>query len=157
MTPPPKCAEFPSMMLPRNCTDSRLKRWLKAPRRRVTLMFGRVPAALYLAFNAVHTPMDATDKYLARVKDVADPQRRTYLAMLAGLDDAVGQVLAKVKEAKLEEQTLIVFISDNGGPIDKYAVNGSRDGPAAYATSSGWSETGISGITWATRPVMLLQ
>ena len=74
------------------------------------------PFFLYLPFNAVHMPLQAADRYLARFRDIKDPQRRTFAAMMAAMDDAVGRVLAKLREHGLEERTLIFFISDNGGP-----------------------------------------
>lgn len=84
------------------------------------------PFFLYLAFNAVHTPMQATQKYLDRFKDEPDKKRRTLLAKLSALDDAVGLVLGKLREHKIEDNTLIFFISDNGGPTGS---NGSRNYP----------------------------
>jgi arylsulfatase A-like enzyme len=74
------------------------------------------PFFLYLAYNAVHTPMHATDVYLARFPHIADEQRRTYAAMLAAMDDGIGRVLATLRERRLEENTLVVFFNDNGGP-----------------------------------------
>src|SRR5262249_11739748 len=52
---------------------------------------------------------------LDRVKGIADEKRRTYAAMVCGLDDAVGRLTAKLRELGLEENTLVVFLSDNGG------------------------------------------
>ena len=74
------------------------------------------PFFLYMPFNAVHMPMHASEKRLERFKDLKDPTRRTYATMLAAMDDAVGAILAKVREHKLEEDTLVLFHSDNGGP-----------------------------------------
>jgi arylsulfatase A-like enzyme len=71
---------------------------------------------LYTPFNAVHAPMEAAQKYLDRFKDIKEDLRRTHAAMLAALDDAVGRILGKIREAGLEEKTLIIFLSDNGGP-----------------------------------------
>jgi arylsulfatase A-like enzyme len=73
------------------------------------------PWFLYLAFNAVHSPMEATDKYTARFPNLTG-NRRTYAGMLSAMDDAVGRVLAKVRDLNQEENTLIFFYSDNGGP-----------------------------------------
>ncbi len=86
----------------------------------------REPFFLYLAFNAVHTPMQAPEKYLARFADIANTKRRTLAAMLSAMDDAVGAVLAKLREAGVADNTLIFFISDNGGPTQG---NGSRNTP----------------------------
>jgi arylsulfatase A-like enzyme len=74
------------------------------------------PFFLYLAFNAPHSPMQAPPKYLDRFRHIGDTHRRLFAAMVSAMDDAVGAVLAKLRADKLEEQTLIVFLSDNGGP-----------------------------------------
>ena len=74
------------------------------------------PFFLYLPFNAVHAPLEAIEKYLDRFASVADLRRRTFLAMQSAMDDAAGRVLSKLRQEKLEENTLIFFISDNGGP-----------------------------------------
>ena len=76
------------------------------------------PFFLYLSFNAVHAPLQATEKYLARFSQIQDQRRRTFAAMLSAMDDAVGQVLQRLREYKLEDNTLVVFISDNGGPTN---------------------------------------
>ncbi|MBI5799408.1 MAG: sulfatase-like hydrolase/transferase [Verrucomicrobia bacterium] len=74
------------------------------------------PFFLYLSFNAPHSPMQATPKYLARFAHIPDIHRRLFAAMVSAMDDAVGAVLQKLREERLEDQTLIVFLSDNGGP-----------------------------------------
>ncbi|MBO0700834.1 MAG: sulfatase-like hydrolase/transferase, partial [Zavarzinella sp.] len=74
------------------------------------------PFFLYLAFNAVHTPMHATDDRLKKFAGIKDERRRTYAAMTLAMDEAVGKVMEKVRAAGLEEDTLIFFITDNGGP-----------------------------------------
>ncbi len=85
---------------------------------------------LYLAFNAVHTPMDATEERLKKFASIADKQRRTYAAMMLAMDEAVGAVRAKLAETGQAENTLITFISDNGGPtMEGVTVNGSRNEP----------------------------
>jgi arylsulfatase A-like enzyme len=88
------------------------------------------PFFLYLAFNAVHTPMDATSDRLGRFASIEDKQRRTYAAMTTALDEAVGRVLEKLRASGLEENTLIFFFSDNGGPVmPTTTINGSRNAP----------------------------
>ncbi|MGQ9576182.1 MAG: sulfatase [Thermoguttaceae bacterium] len=74
------------------------------------------PFFLYFAFNAVHSPLEATKAYEARFPHLTDPKRKTYAGMLSALDDAVGRVMAKVRELGEEENTLVFFSSDNGGP-----------------------------------------
>jgi arylsulfatase A-like enzyme len=73
------------------------------------------PFFLYLAFNAVHSPMEAAEPYLARFHGLAGT-RRIHAGMVAALDDAVGRVLDQVRALGQEENTLIFFFSDNGGP-----------------------------------------
>lgn len=88
------------------------------------------PFFLELAFNAVHTPMNATGARLARFASIPDKTRQTYAAMLSALDEGVGAVLDELKALNLEEDTLIVFISDNGGPtMLGTTINGSRNDP----------------------------
>lgn len=74
------------------------------------------PFLLFLSFNAVHEPMQATAADLARFPGITDPKRRFYAAMTAAMDDAVGHVIDTLRELRLEEQTLVFFLSDNGGP-----------------------------------------
>ncbi|MCI0492596.1 MAG: sulfatase [Planctomycetes bacterium] len=83
------------------------------------------PFFLYLAFNAVHMPLQAPEDRLKQFAAIADPQRQAYAAMMSAMDDAVGAVLAKLQATELENNTLVFFISDNGGP----AVNGSKNAP----------------------------
>jgi arylsulfatase A-like enzyme len=73
------------------------------------------PFFLYLAFNAVHAPMQAPEG-VEIPKGITDPKRRTFAGMLTALDTAVGRVTAALCEAGLEENTLVFFLSDNGGP-----------------------------------------
>jgi len=74
------------------------------------------PFFLYLAYNAVHSPMQGTDDYMKKFAHIEDIQRRIFAAMLAHLDDGVGNVLAQLRESGVEGNTFVVFLSDNGGP-----------------------------------------
>jgi arylsulfatase A-like enzyme len=74
------------------------------------------PWFLYLAYSAVHSPMQGADAYMAKFAHIEDIHRRIFAAMLAHLDDSIGTVLAKLRESGIEENTLVVFLSDNGGP-----------------------------------------
>jgi arylsulfatase A-like enzyme len=79
-----------------------------------------------LPFNAPHGPIEAPDKYTSRFPGIDDSGRRTFAGMLSAMDDAVGAVLAKVRESGQEENTLIVFISDNGAPNNPHTSNSNR-------------------------------
>jgi arylsulfatase A-like enzyme len=73
------------------------------------------PFFLILSFNAPHDPFQAPKEYFDRIKTEKDSVKRVYLAMIEALDDAVGMVMQKVKSSGLDENTVILFISDNGG------------------------------------------
>jgi arylsulfatase B len=77
------------------------------------------PFFLYVPFNAPHSPMQATPKDYARFADIANQHRRVWAAMLAALDDQVGQILNKLRQEHLEQDTIVFFISDNGGPTEE--------------------------------------
>ncbi|MEQ8550046.1 MAG: sulfatase-like hydrolase/transferase [Cyclobacteriaceae bacterium] len=74
------------------------------------------PFFLYLAYNAPHGPLQATEAYLSRFDHIKNTKRRTYAAMVSAMDDGIGTVLDKLKELNIDENTLVVFLSDNGGP-----------------------------------------
>ena len=73
------------------------------------------PLFLYLAFNAPHTPYQATTEYLDRYKSIEDPSRRAYAGSITAMDDQIGRVVAALEKKKMRDNTLIVFMSDNGG------------------------------------------
>ena len=78
---------------------------------------------LFLSYNAPHTPMHATEKYLSRFPEIQDRKRKTYAAMVSAVDDGIGLVLEKLKENILIENTIIVFLSDNGGAHNNASQN----------------------------------
>ncbi len=73
------------------------------------------PFFLLCAFNAPHVPFQAPEEYVERFSHIEDENKRVYYAMIAALDDAVGELNQAVKDLGIEENTLIYFISDNGG------------------------------------------
>jgi Arylsulfatase A and related enzymes len=99
----------------------------------------RKPFFLYLPYNSVHSPLQSTEKYLSRFSAITDPKRRTFAAMLSAMDDGVGRILGSLRDAKLEEDTLVFFISDNGGPT---AQTTSGNGPLRGFKAQVW-EGGI--------------
>jgi arylsulfatase A-like enzyme len=97
------------------------------------------PWFTYLAFNAVHTPMHAREDKLQQFAGISDTMRRKHAAMVSSLDDATGRVLAAVREAGAEENTLIFFLSDNGGPLPGHAgYNGSLNTPLRGSKLEVW-------------------
>ena len=88
------------------------------------------PFFLYLPFNAVHEPLQATSKYLDRFANIKNERHRMLAAMTSAMDDNIGKVLAKLREHGLEKDTLVFFLSDNGCPT--YTGAGSN-GPLSGA------------------------
>jgi arylsulfatase A-like enzyme len=74
------------------------------------------PFFLYLAYSAPHPPLQAPKTYLERVSSIQDPIRRSYAAMICAMDDGIGRLAATLEVLKLENDTLIFFLSDHGGP-----------------------------------------
>lgn len=74
------------------------------------------PWFLYLPFNAQHAPLQAPKKYLDRFPNITDEKRQLFAAMMSAMDDAVGRVLSKIRDMGQEDNTLVFFIGDNGGP-----------------------------------------
>lgn len=83
------------------------------------------PWFLYVPFNAVHSPVVASPEIKARFAQL--PKReQDYAALISEADDAVGAILAKLRELKLEENTLIFLVSDNGGASPLAEMDGLR-------------------------------
>jgi arylsulfatase A-like enzyme len=73
------------------------------------------PFFLTLAFNAPHDPFQVPMAYFNRIRDVPDTVKRVYYGMIEALDDAVGQVLQQLQNLGLDKNTMVIFLSDNGG------------------------------------------
>ena len=81
------------------------------------------PFFLYLPYTAIHGPLQVTQDYYDRFAHVDDEAKRIYQAMTAALDDGIGEVLDALAENGLEENTIVVFASDNGAGVADYANN----------------------------------
>ena len=84
------------------------------------------PFFLYLAFNAVHTPIVAKESTLKQLKHIENIRERTYAGLIMEADDAIGQVMKIIRKMGIEENTLIYCISDNGGAYSLAEMNGLR-------------------------------
>ena len=74
------------------------------------------PFFLYVAFNAVHAPHQVPEVYKKPYENLAEP-RRSYAGMLAAMDEGVGRILDALEQKGFSKNTLVVFSSDNGGPM----------------------------------------
>ncbi len=73
------------------------------------------PIFLYAAFNAPHLPNEAPKAAIAKYAHLKNPHRRKHAAMVSELDDAIGQLMATLESQGMLENTLVWFMSDNGG------------------------------------------
>ncbi|WP_072864255.1 sulfatase-like hydrolase/transferase [Arenibacter palladensis] len=92
----------------------------------------KTPFFAFLSFNAVHTPMDATEEDLNQFPSLSG-NRKIVAAMTLALDRAAGKILNKLSELGIAENTIVVFTNDNGGPSDK---NGSDNSPLSGIKST---------------------
>ena len=99
------------------------------------------PFFLYLAYNAPHSPVQPPANWLAKVaereKGISETQANL-VALIEHLDDGIGKVIQSLKNAGKYENTLIVFLSDNGGLLSNGSNNGNLRG-----TKAGMYEGGI--------------
>ena len=82
------------------------------------------PFFLYLAYNAPHSPLEAKEEDLKKYANIKDEKRRTYAAMVHAVDRGVGEVVDALKNTGEFDDTLIIFLSDNGGKLSLGANNG---------------------------------
>ncbi len=73
------------------------------------------PFMMYLAYNAPHTPLQATRADYEALSHIQDQTTRVYAAMIRSLDRNVGRVMKALKDQGIDDNTLVVFTSDNGG------------------------------------------
>lgn len=76
------------------------------------------PVFLFVAYNAPHGPQAAPQYSIDRYPEIADEDRRVYAAMVDNMDVGIGQIIQTVQSEDIADNTLIVFMSDNGGSSD---------------------------------------
>ena len=81
------------------------------------------PFFLYMPFNSPHAPLQAPPEYIDKYANIADIKRRRYAAMTDAMDVTIGKVLATLDEEGVADNTLVMFFSDNGGPVQSGATN----------------------------------
>ena len=86
------------------------------------------PLFLYLPFHAVHTPLQVDKSYQDIYSDIPDESRQKCLGMVTALDDAVGSIVDSLKQSGLYENSIILFLSDNGGPAGNWPPTGNEMG-----------------------------
>lgn len=89
----------------------------------------RDPFFLYLAYFTPHVPLQSPEPWFSRTPSQLPLERRQALAMIAAMDEGIGQIRARLQDLGIERNTLIFFIGDNGAPLKDGAWNGSLNTP----------------------------
>ncbi len=84
---------------------------------------GDSPFFLYVAYNAPHYPLEAKEEYIKKY-NTGNPDRDRQLAMMASVDEGVGRIIDTLKKKGVYDNTMIYFLSDNGGEPKRGANNG---------------------------------
>ncbi|MEC9092523.1 MAG: arylsulfatase [Planctomycetota bacterium] len=90
------------------------------------------PTFLYVTFNAPHTPLQAPQEFIDRYSTLENQNRRVFAAMVDAMDEEIGKILKVIDEEKMRENTIVLFMSDNGG----VARGGASNEPLAKGKGS---------------------
>ncbi len=115
---------------PQRLTDPRFRCvWQTEAATNFISRHARDPFFLYLAYFTPHVPLQSPEPWFAKTPAHLPLERRQALAMIAAMDEGIGQIRARLRELSLERDTLIFFIGDNGAPLKEGAWNGSLNVP----------------------------
>ncbi|XP_070188633.1 arylsulfatase B-like [Littorina saxatilis] len=93
------------------------------------------PLFLYLSFQAVHAPTQVPQEYIDKYcPNVTDSKRQTFCGMVAAMDEAVGNFTQTLKDSGLGDNAIVIFTTDNGGPVSI----GSSNAPLAGTKTTLW-------------------
>lgn len=115
------------------CTDvffEQAMKWIESTK-------GKKPFFCYLATNVPHKPLQVRPEDEARYTGKAPENVAKFFGMITNIDDNIGRLLAKLKELGLDENTLIVFMNDNGGTVGTSFYNAGLHGQKGTAWQGG--------------------
>jgi len=81
------------------------------------------PFFIYLAYNAVHTPMHAKQEDIEQYSVINNNNRRILAAMTRSMDENIGRLMSRLDELQLKDNTLVIFLNDNGGAANNASSN----------------------------------
>lgn len=98
---------------------------------------GQQPFFMYLAYSAPHTPLQYVPNPTEDYSHIDNTDRRVFAEMTTDVDNHIGNVLTTLKETDLADNTIVVFMSDNGGNLEAGASNGELKGSKGSAFEGG--------------------
>jgi len=123
---------------------------------------GDKPIFLYLAWQAVHEPLDVPAQYLTQFDSIKDPSRRIYAGMLAALDEGIGNITETLRMTGMTNNTILVLSNDNGGMSGSYSLGCCNCGTSCGGLNypyRGWKDSfwegGFRGQGFVSSPMLL--
>ncbi|XP_052006536.1 arylsulfatase I [Xyrauchen texanus] len=109
----------------------------------------RKPLFLYVALQAVHTPLQAPAYLLRRYQALGNRPRRHYAAMVSGVDESVGEIVSELRERGYYDNSVLIYSSDNGGQ----PLSGGCNWPLRGGKGSYW-EGGVRAVGFVHSPLL---
>lgn len=116
------------------CTDvffDQAVRWMDGKRKK------KSPFFTYIALNAPHAPLHCPEEYSKRYAGKGDTNVVRFFGMIENIDDNFGRLLAKLDEWKIADNTLVIFMTDNGGTVGTKIFNAGMRGSKASPYEGG--------------------
>ncbi|GAB1600814.1 arylsulfatase J-like [Argonauta hians] len=116
------------------------------------------PLFLYLPYQAVHSSdtrpyLEAPEKYVKRFPNIQNDKRKVFAGMVSALDDGIGEVVKALKTYGLYSNSIILFSTDNGGPVWGYNENAASNWPLRGMKNTLW-EGGVRGVGFLHSPLL---
>lgn len=98
---------------------------------------GKKPFFAYVTPNAPHAPLDCPPEYERLYAGQVREQEAKFLGMVANIDDNVGRLMTRLNDLGLDQDTLVVFLNDNGGTMGCNIYNAGMKGQKGTAHNGG--------------------